>query len=167
MTVGLIAWVPKVATMRTVPSGGLATVARAAFAPAFPGISSTWTGRSKTCANSGTSARARSSEALRAADAHVRIVDVAAEHGLVVPQRQLVIAAPARVLGEQVVSAQRVRVVEREDRQVRQRGVELAALLVALGEHGAQRRGPLGRHFRHAQQLLGPLDREPLVARFP
>ena len=43
-------------------------------------------------------------------DAHadVRIVDVAAEHGLVVAQRALVIAALARVLGEQVVGAQRV-----------------------------------------------------------
>ena len=42
------------------------------------------------------------------AHAHVRIVDVATEHGLVVAQRALVIAAPARVLGEQVVRAQRV-----------------------------------------------------------
>ena len=45
------------------------------------------------------------------AHAHVRIVDVAAEHRLVVAQRALVIALLARVLGEQVVRAQRVRLV--------------------------------------------------------
>ncbi len=101
------------------------------------------------------------------AHAHVRVVDVAAEHGLVMAQRALVILAAARVLGEQVVRAQRERVVTDEQLEVRQRRVELAALFVALGEQRAHARGALRGHLGHAEQLLHPFDREQLVARRP
>src|SRR5205085_2178762 len=101
------------------------------------------------------------------AHAHVRIVDVAAEHRLVVAQRALVIAALAGVLGEQVVRAQGERLLVHELLEVRDRGVELAALLVALDEVRAQRRALVLRHFGNAQQLLGPLDREALVTAAP
>ncbi len=82
-------------------------------------------------------------------------------------QRTLVIGAPARVLGEQVMRAQRVRLVADELLEVGQRAVELAALFVPLGKCRANRRGAGLGHLGHAEHLLHPLDREALVARSP
>jgi len=94
------------------------------------------------------------------ARAHVGIVDVATEHGFVVTERSLVIASPACMLGQQVVSTERVRVIDDEQLEMDDRGIELAALLVALDEVATKRRAGRRRHLGNAQQLLHPLDRE-------
>jgi len=108
-------------------------------------------------------------EHAQALDPHadVGVVDIVAEHRLVVPQRALVIAVLAGVLGQEVVRAQHVARVTGEPVEVGQRGVELAALLVALDEGRAQRRGRGRRDLGYRQELLHPLDRQPLVARAP
>ena len=101
------------------------------------------------------------------ADAHVGIIDVATKDRLVVAQRALVIFAPARVLGEQIVRTQRVLVDRDQELEVGERGLELAALLVALDENRAHCGGLALGHLGHAEQLLGPFDREPLVPGLP